>query len=172
LGQFIGQRHNSREYPSKMATAQEHRSLRRFRSRTWRDTQGDEPIRVLIGANLCYGFENWHCRGEQFHTFLREGGAMYSRLILWVFVIAVTVLDVGYAWQYRRTFTEWELNPIASHFATAIGLQAVIAFRIFGVVLGLIAMNFARKQMRDISTAVVFLIHLALLLIYAHGYLQ
>lgn len=97
---------------------------------------------------------------------------MYSRLILWVFVIAVTVLDVGYAWQYRRTFTEWELNPIASHFATAIGLQAVIAFRIFGVVLGLIAMNFARKQMRDISTAVVFLIHLALLLIYAHGYLQ
>jgi len=39
---------------------------------------------------------------------------MNSRLLLWAFVAAVTVLDVGFAWAHRHTFTEWEMNLVTT----------------------------------------------------------
>lgn len=98
---------------------------------------------------------------------------MSSRLtlILWVFVTAVAIFDVGFAWVHRHSFAEWELNPIAIHLASLLGLPAVLGLRLLSLGFGAAIISLAGRSLRNLGTVVVFGTHLALLGVYIHGYL-
>jgi hypothetical protein len=92
---------------------------------------------------------------------------MSVQLVMWVFVWVMTAFDTGFAWAYRQTFNQWEMNPIATSVAAHWGFHAALCFRILTVGGGCLVICLARRRVRWFATSFVFAVHLGLLLVYS-----
>jgi hypothetical protein len=92
---------------------------------------------------------------------------MSVQLVMWAFVWGMTVFDTGFAWAYRQTFNQWEMNPIAAALAAHWGLAAALSFRLVTVAGGCLVICLARRHVRWTATTLVFAVHFALLVVYS-----
>lgn len=91
--------------------------------------------------------------------------------VAWIFIVAVAVLDAGFAWVHRDSMTFWELNPVMRHLAGVGGPAAAIALRLLTVVFGVVVVSLARTGWRVVATGCVGGMHVALLMVYAEAVL-
>ena len=87
--------------------------------------------------------------------------------IIWLFILAVTVVDVGVAVAYRAAFAEWEMNPLAVMAAAHIGMTGLAAYKLGVVGLGFLLVRRVRHKVAWIATAVAAAPHVYLLVVYA-----
>jgi len=81
--------------------------------------------------------------------------------LVWLFILAVALWDVGTAWRFRATLPEWEANPAALAVYRLGGITALVIYRT-----GLLAFAWRASRLPARSAGLVTwtagLVHLAL----------
>jgi hypothetical protein len=96
--------------------------------------------------------------------------------LTWLFILGVAAYDTYFAWHYRAVFDAWEINPLARHVASHLGVGAVFGLKAMAVALS-VAVTLACHRCGRRTTGFLYTIslggvHLFLAVHYIIGYLQ
>ena len=85
----------------------------------------------------------------------------------WLFVLAITVVDIRWAIHYSETIKIWEINPIMLWVVNAYGVWIASAARLGTVAFGAILMPVASRRSQIFATLTCVSVHLYLAATYA-----
>jgi hypothetical protein len=91
--------------------------------------------------------------------------------LAWLFIGSTALYDAHFAWQYRAELQSWELNPLARWCAGNLGLVAVFAFKLAGLLFagGLaIYCRCCRPRLEPLLTLTIAGVYALLALHYLH----
>ncbi|MBM4072736.1 MAG: hypothetical protein FJ271_27990 [Planctomycetes bacterium] len=92
----------------------------------------------------------------------------------WLFVVLAAAFDGGFAWHFRASFHEWEMNPVARRLAASFGMAGLLSFKSAGVVFAAavaVACRRLRHRLAVPMTLVVTAVYLLLSLHYLRSVL-
>jgi hypothetical protein len=90
---------------------------------------------------------------------------MHRSSWLWVFIWAVTALDLGCAWHWRRDLRTIEMNPVANWIYAYAGVFGILAWRFLWTVYAH-GMSMARTPLAQWVNLAWFVGNVLLLVVY------
>jgi hypothetical protein len=108
------------------------------------------------------------------HMSKRNGLGTMLFAAAWIFVGLAAAFDGGFAWHFRASFQEWELNPLARRLAAGFGMEGLLTFKAAGLIFAVTVASACRRRRHRLAvplTLVAAAVYLVLSIHYLTSFM-